>query len=299
MICISGWAGTGKDETAGRLVKVHGAIQTGLADPGKRHCLDTYGFSWEQLWGPSKFRNAGDKRYPKPALKEFGFRPNGDGTWTSVVDAGNRDERFRQGKGAMGPYLQFMYAAMKFSETQTPQVITVKDDDPAWFLSPRELLQLYLELLNTLYADTWIDKGIADHRKIAEGGWAYSQEHGLVDDHSLPTERPDLMITCYSDFRHIHEHRKARLAADGQLVPVLIRVKRPTVTKAPFNHRSETEQTRLRDAAYDFIIDNSGTLEDLRAAIDGIVQKCSDPGWNGKAWSEDYVLPHESETYQP
>jgi len=299
MICISGWAGTGKDECSGRLVKVHRAVHTGLADAGKRHGLDTYGFTEEQLWGPSKFRNAGDPRLPKPVLKEFGFRDNGDGTWSSVVDPSNRDDMFVKGKSRMGPYGEFMHAAMR-SDHEGPQTVTVKNTDPAWFLSPREYLQLYLELCNTLYGDTWIDKGINDHRQLATGDYEYSRTGGLIKVNQFAWESSEsTFITCFSDFRHIHEHRGAKLAADNQLVPVLIRVKRPSVQSPPFKHRSETEQTRIRDAAYDFVVDNAGTLDDLYNCIDEIVSQCSSPTWTGKSWSEDFILPHESETYQP
>jgi len=65
MICVSGFSGTGKDEVAGRLVRTHGAVQTGLADPAKRHMADLYGFTEHQLFGPSSARNGGDLRYPK------------------------------------------------------------------------------------------------------------------------------------------------------------------------------------------------------------------------------------------
>lgn len=311
MICISGWAGTGKDECSGRLVKVHRAFHTGLADPGKRHGLDAYGFTEEQLWGPSKYRNAGDSRYPKPVLKEFGFRNDGVGTWSSTVDRSNRDEMFLKGKSWMGPQLAFMHAAMR-SDTEGPQTVTVQDTDPAWFLSPREFLQLYMELCNTLYADTWIDKGIADHRRLATGDYTYSRMSGTTKGSTFENRKQwaslssdeeyvdsSMIVTCFSDFRHVHEHRKAKAAADSQLVPVLVRIKRTTVPNPPFKHRSETEQTRIRDAAYDFVIDNSGYLEDLYGRVDDIVRQCSDSSWAGKTWSEEFILPTESETYQP
>ena len=57
--------------------------------------------------------------------------------------------------------------------------------------------------------------------------------------------------------------------------------------------------TRVRDAAYDFVLDNSGTLEDLYASVDEIVRTCSDPAWSGKAWSPDLVLETVQEGYVP
>jgi len=311
MICISGWAGTGKDECAGRLVKLHSAMHTGLADPGKRHMKDAYGFTDEQLWGPSEFRNAGDMRYPKPVVSKVGLQPWEGPLPDDVVDApdargrsylGDRTGRFWYST-AHRATCGDVFDGKPYQPTRLGNANHfVREKDPSFWLSPRECLQLYLELMNTLYADTWIRKGIEVHRQLATGDYRYTRGEGLVprdERHGPPPVERSLVVTCYSDFRHIHEHRLAKQAGDGTLIPVLVRIKRPTVTKAPFNHRSETEQTRIRDAAFDFVIDNSKTLEDLHSTVDGIVRTCSDPGWSGTEWSPDFVLEGTPETYQP
>lgn len=309
MVCMSGWAGTGKDECAGRLVRQFGATQTGLADPGKRHCMDTYGFTYQQLWGPSKFRNAGDPRYPKPIMKSIGFEPvreaqnqstktgNSKESYGILITPENREHFSRLGTSLNCSRLVNFCDNNK---TESSRFI-IESDDPEFFLSPRELLQRYLELLNILYSDTWIDKGIADQRLIATGSYKYSQQRGLSEGPTMTGHANDYqsVITCFSDFRHIHEHKKARESADGTLVPILVRVKRPSVSKAPFNHRSETEQTRIRDKAYDFIINNDGSLEDLYNSVDRIVHTCQSPDWRGRVWSEDLVLDEVQEGYAP
>ena len=71
IIAISGFSGSGKDEAVSQLIRKYYAIQTGLADPGKRHLADAYGFTEEQLFGPSHFRNAGDLRIPKNSLENL------------------------------------------------------------------------------------------------------------------------------------------------------------------------------------------------------------------------------------
>lgn len=306
MICVSGWAGTGKDECAGRLVKAHSAVHTGLADPGKRHMRDAYGFSDEQLWGPSGFRNAGDMRYPKPVAAAVGLQ-----VWDGPLPEDVVDPK------TGSPYSEELHGRFWYSDAPRSVVAGtplewkayqplrlgnarhfVRERDPDFWLSPREALQKYMELMNTLYADTWIRKGIEDHRRLATGENIYSRSGGVLLDREFQGP-PELSVTCFSDFRHIHEHRLARESADRSLVPVLVRVKRPTVTRAPFDHRSETEQTRIRDAAYDFVIDNDRTLEDLYSVMDDIVRRCSDPAWTGKPWSPEYILESVQETYQP
>jgi hypothetical protein len=325
MVCVSGWAGTGKDECAGRLVKIHGAVHTGLADPGKRHMKDAYGFSDEQLWGPSAFRNAGDRRYPKPVIDEVRLRPWEGDVPDDIFPAEDDHGRpyvdmdgkpFISGSGPVwcSSWLK-RNSHIGALFTNKPYQINNKDaadlfrffareGDSVLWLSPRESLQKYMELMNTLYADTWIRKGIEDHRMLAAGRCVYSKSNGITLK-GPPYYNSDfgseklLSITCFSDFRHIHEHRLAKNAADETLVPVLIRIKRPTVTKPPFNHRSETEQTRIRDAAYDFIINNDSTLDDLYNNIDIIVKTCSSPSWVGKNWDPSFVLPELQETYIP
>ncbi len=312
MICISGWAGTGKDECSNHLVKKYGAVHTGLADPGKRHLMDAYNFSFEQLWGPSKFRNAGDPRYPKPIVSNIGLLPMSaaqSGYYAKKITEENLEENlnlFRKyGANKLADFLS------KKKSSDLPCFVGVTDVDPEFFLSPRESLQKYMELMNTLYADTWIRKGINIHKQLADTEkstlmdnqirrkFSYSKEKGVFPIDGVWEQANDVFITCYSDFRHIHEHELARASWDGTLIPVLVRIKRPCVTKPPFDHRSETEQTRIRDAAYDFILNNSGTLDELYKSIDFIVQKCSDPLWEGLAWSQEFILPEVQEKYIP
>jgi hypothetical protein len=65
IIGITGKAGSGKDTVADILVREHGFVKVALADPMKRICRDVFQFTDQQLWGPSEFRNAPDRRYPR------------------------------------------------------------------------------------------------------------------------------------------------------------------------------------------------------------------------------------------
>ncbi len=67
IIGISGKAGSGKDAAADVLVRELGFVKVALADPMKRFCMGLWGFSHEQLWGPSAARNAPDPRFPRRA----------------------------------------------------------------------------------------------------------------------------------------------------------------------------------------------------------------------------------------
>jgi len=62
---IVGRSGSGKSTMAGYLVRTKRYTAINLADPLKRFCKEIYGFTDNQLWGPSADRNAPDQRFPR------------------------------------------------------------------------------------------------------------------------------------------------------------------------------------------------------------------------------------------
>lgn len=291
MLCISGWSGTGKDELAKRLVSGHGATQTGLADPAKRHLADVYGFTEDQLFGPSQSRNAGDPRVPKNIVSELGMRVDGEEYVLDMAGPLDRIAAITLGKKHGIDDLVAAATGPERSSAAGMASFRAKVTDPRFSLSPREALQIYCEQLNNLHINTWVAKGVADQVRLARGGYRYTKMHGLVADSSGHWNPRSKAVTCFADFRHIHEFRYTRSVAAGSLTPVLIRIKRPTVTKPPYNHRSEVEQVRVRDAAFDFVVNNDGTIGDLYGRVDRIIEEVSVPGWRPKAWDESFVLP--------
>jgi hypothetical protein len=288
MVCVSGFSGAGKDEFAARLVKGFGAVQTGLADPAKRHMADAYGFTEQQLFGPSKFRNAGDVRFPKNTFREAalsrweGPLPTAETGLVGKLD-GEKRWWWYEGRGSD----DHPYVPTRLGKS----AILVKEEDPKFWLSPRESLQLYCELMNNLDINTWIRKGVEDQVFIASGKYGYSRMGGVLRSEQDWTEGMDRVVTCFADFRHIHEVRYVKqFRSLIPFVPVTVRVKRPSVPTPPYAHRSETEQVMIRDAAFDFVVDNDATVEALHLRADEIVEAASSPSWAPKAWSNDYVL---------
>jgi len=251
MVCISGFSGVGKDESAKRLITKYGAIQTGLVDPAKRHMADLYGFTESQLFGPSRNRNAGDLRYPKT----------------------NNPPRFRISSELTPESNQWVDAAVPwwcFDQGDDDQDrVWVRQHDPKYWLSPREALQRYCELMNLMYENSWVRKGIEIHKQIATGRFAYSRMLGLIP--TTNSDTPEKVMTVFTDFRHKHEFQEARKAADGTTEPIFIRIKHPKITEPPFNHRSEIEQTEIPDSQFHHIVVNDGTIEALYAKIDDVI----------------------------
>ena len=291
MFCISGYSGTGKDEVASRLVVGHGAVQTGLADPAKRHMANLYGFTEHQLFGPSSARNGGDLRYPKNEAR--GIRRS-DAAAEAPPD-GLRGELAPdviywelEGRGIR--YDDYPYVPLKLGNAR----VFVKEGDPRFWLSPREALQRYCELMNQMYLRSWSRKGVEVHKRLSEihqqhgdevfFRHSYSKMEGLVEndmrDGTNWRKTDGTFRSCFADFRHVHEIVEADSAGSDLLTPVLVRVKRPSVPEPPYDHRSETEQAGIPDRAFDYVVDNDGTLDNLYAKVDRIVEETGNPEWS-------------------
>ena len=65
-IVLSGEAGAGKDSTADILVDHHGYRKVSLSDEMKRFCMRAFGWTHEQMFGPSHLRNAPDPKWARP-----------------------------------------------------------------------------------------------------------------------------------------------------------------------------------------------------------------------------------------
>lgn len=248
MLCISGFSGVGKDEFLGRLVRRFGVIQTGLVDPAKRHVADIYGFTESQLFGPSRNRNSGDIRYPKTTNP------------TDFCVSGELPAESNQWADSPVPWWSYRSA-------ETGDVVWVRQHDPKFWLSPREALQLYCELMNKLYEDTWVRRGIEIHKLIATGMFDYNRMVGLIP---RTTMRAGPIITAFADFRHHHEFRSAESIRTNDCRPVFIRIKSKRVPTAPYQHRSETEQMSIPDSKFDFIVENDGSIDELHAKADAL-----------------------------
>ena len=141
IIGIAGKAGAGKDTVANILVEKFGYAKVSFADPLKRVALDLWGFTEEQLWGPSEKRNEPDPRWPKG--HHFEGR-HGICRRCSIV-------------AKMSP----------------------EENGPCVHLSPREALQILgTEVGRSIHEQTWTTYLLRVAGKLlTQGGW-YSQTEG-------------------------------------------------------------------------------------------------------------------------
>ncbi len=304
LFSFSGFSGTGKDECAKFLVNKYGALHSGLVDPAKRHMADIYGFSENQLFGSSEFRNNGDSRYPK--LVYFRFNAKSCDFDTGILSNYNEycyfDLTFEQFKQYMEDELthsdcEYTDKLISVNQTYRQKRFFVKKTDPYFFLSPREALQKYCALMDEMYQYTWIQNAIELHQKMADvtdinsidpGKWvqrsSYSRMSGFKYHESPIREKFHIInhgvpayLSCLSDIRYLKQIEYLKKSKNMKMTPILIRVKRPGIETPPYQHKSETEQAIIPDSDFDFIINNDSNIQALHSKIDQIMKKVMDP----------------------
>jgi hypothetical protein len=232
-----GTAGAGKDTVAGFLGKRNNYVKVALADPLKRICMETYDFSYEQLWGPNELRNKPDLRYPR---------------YHAHHDVHAIDDR------------QLYYRCSRCKKETDVNGQPPLADSCIDYLTPRESLQkLGTEWARRLYPDTWIDKLFRTADAVLTRHLGYIDREGVVPLQRMPSMQPFAGVAV-SDVRFRNEIEGIRKKG-GKLV----RVKRPgqPLEGAAALHRSETESLEIPDDDFDYVLQNWTTLADLEMQV--------------------------------
>lgn len=244
IIGISGLANSGKDTCADFLVRRKGFAKVALADPLKRMARDVYGFSIDQLWGPSKMRNAPDGRYPREH----------------------------------GPFLADRCACCGayFDEKAWQSLPAFQEESRKrqCFLTPRfALQQLGSECGRMCYPNTWIDYALRVAEVLSDGNHGYDPVSSANTLFRLRVDSLARRNVVIPDIRFKNEV-VALKAADAKL----IRVVRPNagLGGAAGAHVSETEQAEILDSEFDGVIVNDGTLAELEEMVVNFAEK-----WKG------------------
>ena len=232
IIGIAGKAGSGKSTVAKILVEKHGYVEIALADDVKRIAKGIYVFTDEQLWGPSEKRNVPDERYPRPGHAWHNANA------VSCACCGYRYEV---------PADSFEASAPSF---------------PPCYLTPRYALQqLGTEFGRHCYEDTWVDIALYAAKYVVEEKMGYLPKYGL-----MPEARGVNSGVVISDVRFPNELRAIR-AAGGQVWK--IERSGAGLAGTAGQHASETSLDGMPDEAFNRIIVNDGSLDDIAAAVRG------------------------------
>jgi hypothetical protein len=234
IIGISGQAGTGKDAVASFIVEHYNFVCVAIADPIKRIVKEVFKFSDEQLWGPSFKRNLPDTRYPRSG------------------DVAKKARDFYCANEELGLYINKYINLSKQKELEQAAY-------DGW-VTPRLALQKFgTSGGRECYDDIWVEYAIDVADKIQIGNVSYTPQGGLVEGYRSPPRS-----VVFSDARFINELDGIRKAKAK-----LVRVYRPNsgLVGAAGAHRSESEQKEIKDDYFDYILNNFGTIEDLKKSI--------------------------------
>lgn len=253
IIILVGPAGAGKDTVASFMAKNHGAVTLAHADPMKRLAKLVFGFTEDQLWGPSESRNGADVRYAdrrnwdhaehvlwSPAVME----------WILDLFGAMVDDEFNRRRGALLQWLENLRTS------------TFSEDKP---LTPRLALQtLGTEWGRAQGRDVWTAYAVKTAIKLLGGGYRYDRAVGLVaDDQMVGPER--VVVT---DGRFKNEVLSVKTHG-GMVVKVTDASLKGLLEAGIPGHQSEAEQKTIPADWFDFIIVNNKAngLADLEDKI--------------------------------
>ena len=138
------------------------------------------------------------------------------------------------------------------------------------YLTPRHALQqLGTQWGRDCYENVWIEYAVRVANQLEKGGYAYHHQRGLY-----PISPPEIWMWAKKDVAIPDVRFKNEIDGLKQAGAVLIRVKRPVagLEGAAGAHRSETEQDDIPDAAFDFVINNEGTLAELHLMVKEVMR---------------------------
>jgi hypothetical protein len=248
-----GSASSGKDTLVDMIPN---CAKIALADVVKRIVQSAYDFTDDQLWGPSHKRNEPDKRYPR------------DHTWVENT----------KGMTLKAQLDEVHNNGFRFSCACCGQIVGRIGDRP----DNDAATQCYLNARYTLtsfgttagrdcYENTWIDYTVRTAEKLikSQGKLYYKASSGLrSSEYDFGTELLPTNVVAVPDcrFRNELEGFRARGAK-------LVRIRRvgAGLPNAVGMHQSEREVADIPDDKFDLVIENNGTLEDLRAKVPQIL----------------------------
>lgn len=285
IFCVSGFSKSGKDEFAKTLIDEFGVTKMGLTDMPRRHMMEIYKFSPDQMFGSASIKNKGDLRYPKQifeylnikkydseAEELFGIKSTRENLYYYV----GSHNKFYSEEFYKSSTTYDYYETGKFIHGREQLLFFIEEGDPNFWLSPREVAQSNFTNLQNMYENVWVQNFVelaADymnrsyydpdtfdkpcHVTIPE----YKPSDGFVSSPEIWNHGPSIICT---DIRHKHDIRYIRQNAKKlNYVPVMIRIKRPEYDKPAYDHRTETEQATIPDDIFDYVVDNDKSVYDL------------------------------------
>lgn len=151
-----------------------------------------------------------------------------------------------------------------------PNTNEIEDHGPE-YLTPRHALQqLGTEWGRACYENIWVEYALRVAKELLDGGFVYTSQRGLESEYGHPRcpQYPYHGVVI-PDVRFKNEMASIKKAGGK-----LIRIYRPDagLKGTAGTHPSEAEQMSIPDGAFDTVINNMGTLDQLRAQASTVLR---------------------------
>lgn len=260
---ITGGAGSGKDTVAEMMVAGRRGVMIAQADPMKRFAMAGFGFSFDQLWGPSSSRNAPDERYAEwlggsaafeqARLKIFG---TSDRSGQQFIPECLADKWLREIHAGFYAYDALMKWFNKLEEAYTQA--GHGSDRPV--LTPRACLQLLgTEFGRSQDQNLWSNYAIEKAEQLLLGDVGYSRELGLVSAKGMPGY--NFVVITDGRFRNeVLNVKRLNGAAIQILNPAASNDSKAVEAAGVKGHISESELKGIPQSWFDTFIYNDKSL---------------------------------------
>lgn len=250
---LFGEANAGKDAFANVLVKDFDAVTVALADPMKRLCQQVFGFSSQQLWGASEFRNTVDDQLGD--YKKAGATP--------------AQKLVEHGRFWIAEVLDREYTDEKV-DLALPGLYKWFEDLPM-ALSPRIALQLLgTQWGRSIDLNLWIKVAQRAQRKLVTGGYRYSREDGLSE---ATGAKYSMAVITDGRFRN----EALEFKAGGATTIKIVDPDGKQLAAGIANHASEMEQKTVPNHWFDVVYSNKKDgLDRLTFGVHRVMEHLSD-----------------------
>lgn len=244
MICVFGLSGVGKKTLGNLLNKHHRFVKVALADSMKRILMDLYQFSKEQLWGPSELQDVPDARYLQTKAGSLGSMQVGFDLEGS-------------------PFEKHKHLVDEYGCLPSPA-----EDE---YLTPRVALKKLAEDFGrSCQKDTWVRYVLRVHERLQKGGLYYDHVTGLrfcAEVTGVMASKKNVVVCDVSREDEIELFRSS-----GARIIKLVRPGSRFQEEAG-EYASEQEQLDIDDEEFDAILNNDGSIDDLKNKLDAMMAK--------------------------
>lgn len=254
-VVIAGNAGAGKSTLADLLMQRHGVPTVEYADEIKRFCYQVFGFTEEQLWGPSEARNANDPRFDaSPGGNTLAASDAWEAARTNTVLGSTRLLRTLGFDGEGYTTLLRWFDALHEAARHVG-------------LSPRVALQTLGTWGREQRRNVWVDRAGDVCAQLLEGGCSYFRTEGVV---SVPGAlAPPFVAICGGRYPNEILGTKRR----GGFAVLVEDPEAVSLAGVAGQHSSETSLSGIPRGWYSAIVENpkAGGLEALANEADELV----------------------------